>query len=538
VLEHFDSVDGRLTESDWFDPWLVPVGSDDTPTFDPGDVEPEIERACVPALTLVAHPEVQRLGQAARLHPLRVRRSVRLGRTSLSFAFAHETGAPLLDSSVSRREIVLSAGAEDGSTVLDPGGATVHADGAAVREPVCFSRQQVARGVQLRLSSRVGLLLHFLPEQPESGADLGLLGASGEMSALRRTIERAAPSNASVLILGETGCGKELVARAIHRASARAARPMIAVNMATLTDGTAASQLFGHLKGAFTGAGARHLGLFETAHGGTLFLDEVGDATPGVQAMLLRILESSRVLPLGSSEERAVDVRVLAATELDVLADTQRTSFRSSLAQRLSGVLIQVPPLRARRSDIPGLLLHFLSVVDASRADYWLSGSMRDKEPRLSSDVMFALLAHEFPGNVRELRNIAQHILSFGRLPDRFASGACPSADSLSASAAPGADGGGIKNVPSVQQLRRALAESDWSPSRAARTLGVANSTLHYWMREHRIARRATEIPEHEIRALAEQLGGDVGAMSRALSVSVRGLRLRLRRIENEQRRR
>jgi two-component system nitrogen regulation response regulator GlnG len=436
---------------------------------------------------------------------------------------------------VSRTAIVLTAGPDEGSLVLDPSGTTIHADGVVVRQPTCFSYQQVARGIQLRLSSRVGVLLHLLPEHREPEDDLGLIGASAAMSALRRMIERAAPSKASVLILGESGCGKELVAQAIHRRGNRANGPMIAINMATLTDGTAASQLFGHQKGAFTGAETRHAGLFEMAQGGSLFLDEVADATPNVQAMLLRVLESSSVLPLGGAKERPIDVRVLAATELDVFAETQRGSFRSSLAQRLAGVLLRVPPLRERREDIPILLLHFLSVLDASRADYWLSGSMRDKEPRLSTDFMFGLTAQSFPGNVRELRNIAQYILSNGRAPEQLGSGPCrpTSAESAGESPLPAAEKCTVRCPLSEDELRRALVESKWSPARAARRLGVPNSTLHYWMRHRGLARRASEIPDDELHALTERMGGDVDAMSRILAVSARGLRLRLRRIQN-----
>lgn len=508
--------------------------ADDAPTLDPapGAIEP-LEQ-WVPVLTLVAHPETLRLGQRARLTSILVRRPVRLSRSRLEFSNGYDpSGRPLLDTSVSRTELIFSAGGEPGSLVVDPNGTTLRVDGSLVREPVRLSQQRLVAGVQLGLSSRVGLLLRLQPDCIVSRHDPALIGDSPPMSLLRRSIERAAASKANVLILGESGVGKELVAAAVHRWSPRGLRPLVAVNMATVTDSTAASQLFGHQRGAFTGAESSNSGVFELANGGTLFLDEIADATPAVQAMLLRAIESSRIVPLGSTREREVDVRFIAATEVDVLGTVRQTGFRPALAQRLAGIVLRVPALRDRADDIPRLLVHFLSVLDSSRKDYWLSGAMSDRQARLPAEFMFQLLSHSFPGNVRELRNIGQQLLTLGHVPSLLKVGTeVPPASRAAgeAQSVPRVRTRKRTAIPAEEALHRALAESDWSPARAARLLEVPNSTLHYWMKQKGIARRASEIPENELRSVAQRERGDIEAMSRVLCVSERALRLRLAR--------
>jgi DNA-binding NtrC family response regulator len=298
--------------------------------------------------------------------------------------------------------------------------------------------------------------------------------------------------------------------------------------------------LFGHKKGSFTGADTAHVGFFERAHGGSLFLDEVADASSRVQAMLLRVLETSKVLPLGASLERTVDVRLVAATERDVAAEAMQGLFRGSLAQRLSGFVIRVPALRERREDIPSLLLHFLSTLDSARSGPWLSPARPNERTRLPTDFMFQLVSHKFPGNVRELRNIAMLMLARGRIPDRSISElAAPWTDSRSGGArptepapAPGSPVPSARPCPSKQALLEALVQSRWSPARAARLLGVPNSTLHYWIKQKGIVRRAIDYSNLELKAVAERLGGDVDAMADDLAVSKRGLRLRLQRAQ------
>jgi two-component system response regulator AtoC len=224
-----------------------------------------------------------------------------------------------------------------------------------------------------------------------STATASLLGESAPMHELRRLITRLAPSGLPVLILGETGTGKELVARALHAASPRAEGPFVAESCGALDESTLLSTLFGHERGAFTGAHARHRGLFEQAHGGTLFLDEVGELSPRVQAALLRALQEGAVRRLGAEGLVTVDARVVTATHRDLHAEVAAGRFREDLYYRLRGAILRTPPLRERMVDLEPLVARFLA--EAGRPGL-----------PLSPEVWAALRAHPWPGNVRALR--------------------------------------------------------------------------------------------------------------------------------------
>ena len=228
-----------------------------------------------------------------------------------------------------------------------------------------------------------------------------ILGESGAMQEVFRKIARVAPTNASVLILGETGTGKELVARAIHAASPRAPRPFVAINCAALPEHLLESELFGHEKGAFTGAQGRKPGRFELADGGTLLLDEIGDMPAALQAKLLRVLESRQVEPLGSTRPLPVDLRVLASTHRDLRELVKQGTFREDLYFRLAVVPILLPPLRERGGDIPLLANHLLRTFAEQHGKEFGS---------FSAGALHALEAYRWPGNVRELRNLMEQV--------------------------------------------------------------------------------------------------------------------------------
>ena len=230
----------------------------------------------------------------------------------------------------------------------------------------------------------------------------GLVGKSGTIDKILQDIGLLQNTGTTVLITGESGTGKELIARAIHHGSPRSSGPFIPVNCAAIPADLAESTLFGHARGAFTGADRDRTGCFDLADGGTLFLDEVGDMPPGVQAKLLRVLEDGWVLPLGAARGRRVDVRVLAATNRDLQSDITSGRFRQDLYYRLARFPVRVPPLRERREDIPLLTRHFLSLFAAEM----------DVDPLpLSPEALAALEAYDFPGNVRELKNIVERAL-------------------------------------------------------------------------------------------------------------------------------
>lgn len=230
----------------------------------------------------------------------------------------------------------------------------------------------------------------------------GMVGTSEAMRRVFALIDRVAPIDATVLITGESGCGKELVAREIHRRSRRARAPMVVVNCAAMPENLIESELFGHEKGAFTGALQRRTGKFEEADGGTVFLDEIGDMSAGTQAKILRVLEDRKVERLGSNRPQEVDVRIISATNRDLVQMTEEGSFRSDLYYRLEVIRIHLPPLRDRPEDIPLLLGHFLARFSAGYG----------KPPvQISPPAMKLLLDYPYPGNVRQLRNLVERLV-------------------------------------------------------------------------------------------------------------------------------
>lgn len=315
------------------------------------------------------------------------------------------------------------------------------------------------------------------PEEEIPLADFsrtGLVGRSHEMVKVYKLIAHAARSEATVLVTGQSGTGKELVARAIHDFGPRAAQPFIAINCSGLTDTLLESELFGHIKGAFTGATADRAGLFEAADGGTLFLDELASTSPAFQASLLRALQSGEVRRVGATQARRVNVRVIGASNAALLELVAGGSFRADLFYRLSVLLINLPPLRRRAEDIELLALHFLRR---------LSG---DSQPplRLTREASEALRSYRFPGNVRELENALAHaaalatnrLITVECLPPQFLTGV-----ESATVASPPADL--IADRPTMEELERryfqlVFKECDGNRRRIAEKLGLNRRTI------------------------------------------------------------
>jgi len=250
-----------------------------------------------------------------------------------------------------------------------------------------------------RLLDRTRRLEQRLEAQERFGE---LVGTAPKILAVYRLIEGVASATSTVLILGESGTGKELVARAIHQRSARAAKPFVAVNCAAIPKELVESELFGHVRGAFTGAQSHRAGLFETAHTGTIFLDEIGDLPLSAQVKLLRTLQEGEIKRVGSDETRLVDVRVLAATNVDLKAKIENGTFRSDLFYRLNVISITIPPLRERGEDVDRLAVHFVQKC----------AQRMGREPkRVSPEAHAALRAYAWPGNVRELEHAMERAL-------------------------------------------------------------------------------------------------------------------------------
>src|SRR6202142_63542 len=318
-----------------------------------------------------------------------------------------------------------------------------------------------------------------------------LVGSSGAMQDVMRQVEMAAPSTASVLITGETGSGKEMVARSIHMLSPRAARPFVAINCSAMPESLRESEIFGHEKGAFTGAAERRIGCFELAHGGTLLLDEIGEMPPQTQAKLLRVLEDRKVRRLGSKVETPVDVRVVAATNKNPEQAVADGKLRQDLYFRLNVFHIHLPPLREHKADLAPLIEHLLAETSEKHGKS-VSG--------VGADVMEMFKSYPWPGNVRALRNILEraaivsdrdligraHLPSdFGRAPASMASGL-----------------GGMRfpigtTVDAVERelIIQTLAATNQNKTRAADLLGISLKTLLNKLKEYEAGRKDAAQP-------------------------------------------
>ena len=263
-----------------------------------------------------------------------------------------------------------------------------------------MARRQALTRERNQLAGRLSLISD---EEAKRWGIEGFVGHSATLKQILASIERLQQTaTTSVLITGESGTGKELIARAIHFGSARAAGPFVPVNCSAVPTELADALFFGHVKGAFTGADRDKVGYFELAEGGTLFLDEMGDMPLPLQAKLLRTLEDRKVMPVGAASERPVDVRVVSATNADLQADIEQGRFRRDLYYRLAGFPVEVPPLRQRREDVPLLAEHFLRLFAAE---------MGRPHAALSAGALAALDAYDFPGNIRELKNLIERAL-------------------------------------------------------------------------------------------------------------------------------
>ncbi|MCA9446357.1 MAG: sigma-54-dependent Fis family transcriptional regulator [Candidatus Omnitrophica bacterium] len=318
-----------------------------------------------------------------------------------------------------------------------------------------------------------------------------LVGNAASMQKVFRMIERAGPTDSTVLILGESGTGKELAARAIHETSNRAHRRFLKVNCSALTDSLLESELFGHIKGSFTGAAADKRGLFEAANGGTLFLDEVGDTSPALQAKLLRVLQEGEIRPVGGTEDKSVDVRVIAATNRDLKGRISEELFREDLYFRLNVVSISLPPLRERKDDIPLLIHHFLQKKTAES----------ESIPTLGLEVQDALLNYSWPGNIRELENVIERAtvlreaetIELRDLPHEITGGVSlqPTLKTKQEGESPALQEPADK-ILSLQEMERvqilkALKAAQGHREKAANLLGITRRTLYQKIKRYGI---------------------------------------------------
>jgi len=305
-----------------------------------------------------------------------------------------------------------------------------------------------------------------------------IIGASPAMQAVRERIQRVADAPAPVIVLGETGTGKGVVARALHGDSRRAARPFVAVNCAALPETLLESELFGYVKGAFSGATADRPGLFAEADGGSLFLDEIGDMPLALQAKLLHVLERGTVRPVGSTKEREIDVRIIAATHRNLAQAAREGRFREDLLYRLDVVSVVLPALRDHREDIPALVEHFLS---ACRAKY-----PQSEVRSFSPEAVRHLVRHRWPGNVRELAHLVEQLVLLGRAGEIEAADLPASVNAAGGTEEAFAFRGPVKPMEEIERLYAAwaLAQTGGHRKQTAEKLGVDPKTLRKWLEE------------------------------------------------------
>jgi two-component system, NtrC family, response regulator AtoC len=404
---------------------------------------------------------------AARLHPAEMVAEY----SSLEFAIV----LPEIDGELARETAgkLADAARGDEHLAVSVGVATFPQHGTTPDALIARARGALASALQLGEQS-VGS-----PPEDATASGSEVLVKDPQMERVYDLARKVATHPITVLIIGETGVGKEVVAAAIHAASARSG-PLIRLNCASLPETLLESELFGHEKGAFTGADRRKHGYFQAAHGGTLFLDEIGELSPGMQSKLLRVLEQRRIIRVGGTEEIEVDVRVVCATNRDLNVEVQRNTFRSDLFYRISAFTIVVPPLRDRPGEILMLAEHFIErAVEAGK-----------RPPRLAQEAAEALRGYTWPGNVRELRNAIERavvlhsrgVIELADLPGgvrdaRFSSSSPPPEEWRTV----------VDAVASVERaaIAAALAAANGNQTEAAKRLGVSRRTLIYRMEKY-----------------------------------------------------
>lgn len=316
------------------------------------------------------------------------------------------------------------------------------------------------------------LKLNSIQEETKHGFDRnGIIGNNQTIVELLSTVEKIAPTDAPVLILGENGTGKELVAQAIHKNSKRKDNPFIMVNLGGISQSLFESEMFGHIKGAFTGAVASRKGRFELADKGSIFLDEIGDLDPASQVKLLRVLQEHRFEPLGQSLPKKVDIRVISATNADIPAMVKDHTFREDLFYRINLITLKIPPLRERRDDIPLLIRHFIKLSALNNGF---------EMPEISSEAIEFLCRLPYPGNIRELKNILERaVLTGGSLLVKSDFEYLSNTDSPSSVC--------TSNLEDIEAraLKEAMEQSNGNFTQAARILGVTRQTLYRKLEKH-----------------------------------------------------
>ena len=525
-------------------------------------------------LTILSHPDPRRIGERAALAELNrpFEGKAELGRHHPRFSPPGTSwnDRPLDDPYLSRKSWQIRSDEHGLELIRGQSSTDLVLDGESVDETAFVAHESLELGVTLELSGRIALLLHRLPQSLFAASeaeppDRNMVGAAPGLLKVRSAVRRVADLGVPVLIRGESGTGKELVAQALHRQSRRAAKPFVAVDLGVLSPTLAAAELFGHAKGAFTGAGTAREGFFRAAEGGTLFLDEIGEATPEVQAMLLRVLETRQVVPVGSHRPISLNVRLIAATDSDLVARSRRGDFKEPLLHRLAAYVVELPPLRERREDIGRLFVHLARpVLRELGEDYRLNLPAKDGRPWLPPGLIARLARQSWTGNVRQLANVVRQLVIDSREEGRLNDDP-QLLDALNLSAPPRPPVKSEHPLPpepafqepnptepseklndptpvdpsnaqrpqrpsqlTDEQVEEAMAACDFEPAAAARHLGIGRPSLYKLVRRHPTLRLASDIPQQELQSALNSVDGQVADAAVLLCVSKRALGRRL----------
>lgn len=478
--------------------------------------------APVLGITVLWHPQRERIGEQM-LGPA-AGGAIALNRFAPLFARAgagHE-GTPLGERSITREPVHIRFVAEGGIQIDHVRGKMgLELNGRPSNGTDRFTASELERGIVIGLGSQIFVCLHLMRSLPRAANVPGLIGVGDGAIKMREAIAQVAGTSMPVLLLGETGSGKEVAAQAIHALSGRRNGRFVAINMATLSESLAAAELFGAVKGAYTGATSGRRGWFAEAEDGTLFLDEVGDTPASVQAMLLRVLESGEYRPLGAGADARSNARIIAATDQDL----GEGGFNQALRRRLEAFVIRVPALRERREDIGVLVRYFLEA----------------EAPGDGGNLPFELLSQVFngdwPGNVRQLGHAMRRValdLQAGNVPVlEQAVGMPVVAEAVSLPNAAVASSSALASRPmrrkvselSDDDLVEAMEKSQWQILAASKMLGISRPTVYKLLEAHPRIRFPANISEEEIRAAWEACEGDLQRCASSLMTPAEALR-------------
>ncbi|WP_306396431.1 sigma 54-interacting transcriptional regulator [Telluria beijingensis] len=480
--------------------------------------------APVLGITLLWHPQRERIGEQM-LGPA-AGGAIALNRFAPLFARAgagHD-GTPLGERSITREPVHIRFIPEGGIQIDHLRGKMgLEINGRPSNGSDQFTAGELDRGIVIGLGSQVFVCLHLMRSLPRAANVPGLIGVGDGAIKMREAIAQVAGTSMPVLLLGETGSGKEVAAQAIHALSARRSGRFVAINMATLSESLAAAELFGAVKGAYTGAANSRRGWFAEAEDGTLFLDEIGDTPASVQAMLLRVLESGEYRPLGASADARSNARIIAATDQDLGAG----GFNQALRRRLEAFVIRVPALRERREDIGVLVRHFLEAEAAG--DAW----------SLPFELLSQVFNGDWPGNVRQLAHAMRRValdLQVGIVPVLEQSVLMPVVEvrvAGSASAGAGVAAPADSSRParrkvsdlSDDDLVEAMEKNQWQILAASKALGISRPTVYKLLEAHPRIRFPANISEEEIRAAWTACEGDLQRCASRLMTPAEALR-------------